>query len=168
VPFHLAQVNIAVLREPLDHPALAGFVAALDPLNAVADAAPGFVWRLQEADGNATSIQAFEWADEVGQGVITNLSVWQSIEALADFAYGDDHRRILRQRRAWFHPVKAATLALWWIPAGSIPTVDEAEARVAHLRTHGPTPEAFTFRQPFAAPDGSGAGVADDRWSCGV
>ena len=94
----LAQVNIGRLRAPLDSPELAGFVAALDPVNAAADAAPGFVWRLQTEDGNATAVRAFEWDEAGSAGVIVNLSVWESAEALAAFVYSDVHRRVLARR----------------------------------------------------------------------
>ena len=91
----LAQVNIARMREPLDSPLLAGFVAALDPVNAAADAAPGFVWRLQTEDGNATAVHAFEWDQAGSAGVLVNMSVWESVEALAAYVYSDTHRQVL-------------------------------------------------------------------------
>ena len=131
---HLAEVNIARLRAPLDSEALAGFVAALDPVNASADEAPGFVWRLQTEDGNATAIQAFEWDAEGSAGVIVNISVWTSIETLADWVYGPVHRAVLLQRRNWFQQVTEATVALWWVLPGHLPTTSEAEWRVRHLR----------------------------------
>ena len=144
---HLAQVNVARLVAPVDAPEIADFVAALDPVNALADAAEGFVWRLQADDGNATSIRAFD--DPL---VIVNLSVWLSVESLEAFAYGDEgHRSVLRRRREWFERAVEAHTALWWIPAGTIPTVEEAERRLAHLRTHGPTREAFSFKERFSA-----------------
>jgi hypothetical protein len=142
---HLAQVNIALPREPLDAPLLAGFVAALAPVNAVADASPGFVWRLQTEDGDATAIRAF--GDD---RLIVNLSVWESVEALRAFVYGDAHAAVLRRRREWFERLGEPETALWWVPAGTTPTVAEAEERLAHLRAHGPTERAFTLRQTFA------------------
>ena len=166
----LAQVNIGRLRAPLDSPALAGFIAALDPVNALADAAPGFVWRLQTEDGNATAIRAFEW-DAVGSaGVIVNMSVWESAEALAGFVYSEAHRRVLRRRREWFEKMAEAYTALWWIPRGTVPALAEAEDRVRHLRAHGPTPRAFTLRLHFPPP-GEAGGLAQagrDEWLCGL
>jgi Domain of unknown function (DUF3291) len=143
---HLAQVNVGRLVAPIDALEIADFVTALDPVNARADRAAGFVWRLQTEEGNATSIRAFD--DPL---VILNLSVWESLEALEAFVYGDrDHRAVLRRRREWFErPVESHT-ALWWIPAGTTPTTAEATARLAHLREHGPTLHAFTFRDPFS------------------
>ena len=153
----LAQVNIGRLRAPIDSPVLADFVAALDPVNAAADAAPGFVWRLQTEDGNATAVRAFEWDAGDSAGVIINMSVWESVEALADFVYSPGHRRVLRRRREWFEQMREAYTALWWIPAGTIPTVAQAERKVRHLRAHGPTPQAFTLRVHYPPPGSADA-----------
>jgi hypothetical protein len=128
---HLAQVNIATLRYPLDGPELAGFVAQLEPINALADAAPGFVWRLQTEDGDATAIRPFD-----DEGIMVNLGV-------------------MRHRRAWFTRMADPYLALWWVPAGTIPTVAEAKRRLELLARSGPTPAAFTFRDPFPEPAGA-------------
>ena len=158
VTFHLAQVNIARLVAPMESPELADFMAALDPVNAVADAAPGFVWRLQDEDGNATSIEAFEWDAGTSAGVIVNMSVWQSLDHLSAFVYGDEHRAVLRQRRRWFEQMDEAYTACWWLPTGHEPTTDEAEDRVRHLRRRGPSPYAFTLRDHFPAPTGTDRG----------
>lgn len=147
MPSHLAQVNIARLRAPMESALLADFVAALEPINALADGAPGFVWRLQTEDGDATALRVFD--DEM---MIVNLSVWESVDALADFVYRSDHLSVLRRRNEWFHQLGQAVMALWWVPAAHLPTVDEAKARLRHLDEHGPTAEAFTFRAPFPAP----------------
>ena len=145
--FHLAQVNIALPQAPLDTPRLAEFVAALDAVNASADAAAGFVWRLQTEAGDATAVKAF--GDD---RLIVNLSVWESLEALRAFVYtGRRHAAVMRRRREWFAGLGEAHLALWWIPVGRLPTVGEAEARLDRLRRHGPSPAAFTFRDPFPA-----------------
>jgi heme-degrading monooxygenase HmoA len=157
---HLAQVNIALPREPLDSPALAQFVAALEPINALADASPGFVWRLQTDDGDATGIRAF--GDD---RLIVNLSVWESLHALRAYVYSSGHREVLRRRREWFERSGEAFLALWWVPAGTLPTVADAEARLEHLREHGPTPYAFTFRESFP-PAGTPEPARDDRELC--
>lgn len=160
--FHLAQVNVALLREPIDSELLEDFVADLDPVNAAADAAPGFLWRLQTEDGDATSIRAFD-----DDRIIVNMSVWESVEALADYVYRDaGHRAVLTKRRKWFHKVAEAHVVLWWVPAGHVPTVEEAEERLGFLRAHGPTPVAFTFKHRFAPPVSER--VEDDRddWLC--
>jgi Domain of unknown function (DUF3291) len=121
-------------------------MALLDPVNAIADQAPGFVWRLQTDDGNATSIPVL--GDD---RLIINMSVWASIDQLAEFVYRSDHVAVMRRRREWFERIKVF-MALWWVPAGHLPTVTEAEQRLGHLRALGPTPPAFTFRDRFAAP----------------
>jgi hypothetical protein len=153
VEYVLAQVNVGRMREPLDNPLLADFVAALDPVNAAADAAPGFIWRLQTEDGNATSVHAFEWDRAGGAGVLVNMSVWESVEALAGYVYSGTHRQVLRRRRQWFERMAEAYAALWWIPSGHIPTTDDAERRVRHLREFGITPYAFTLKEHFPPPE---------------
>jgi heme-degrading monooxygenase HmoA len=144
---HLAQINVGRLLAPVDSPVVAEFMAALEPINALADTSPGFVWRLQTEDGNATSVRPYE-DDEI----LVNLSVWESMEALDAFVYHSEHTAYLRRRREWFGRMAEAMLALWWIPEGELPTVEQGVARLDHLRAHGPTQEAFTFRQRFAAP----------------
>jgi uncharacterized protein DUF3291 len=156
---HLAQLNIARFKLPLDDPAMAGFVAALDPLNAIADAAPGFVWRLQTEEGNATSIHAFE--DDL---MLINMSVWESVDALAGYVYGPDHVAVMRRRREWAQRMEEAYLVLWWVPAGWIPTIEEAQKRLDRLRRHGPTPQAFTFKKRFS-PDEAVVASPED-WLC--
>lgn len=145
--FHLAQCNIARLRAPLDSPQLAGFVAALEPVNQLAESAPGFVWRLQTEEGNATAIRPYD--DDM---MLVNMSVWESVEALAAFTYDTAHRDVMRGRRQWFEKPAEAYLVLWWIPAGTRPTVADAKSRLETLRGQGPSPAAFTFRVPFPAP----------------
>ena len=164
----LAQVNVSRLLAPLESPLLADFVAALDAVNAEGDAAPGFLWRLQTEDGNATAVRAFGWDVEDSHGVITNLTTWTSVEALGEFVFSGRHLQVMRGRRQWFQRAAEPMTALWWVPSGHRPTTAEAEARVRHLRTHGPTPQAFTFRTRFPAPGGPTADVRsdDDRWSC--
>lgn len=141
---HLAQLNVATLRYPLDDPRIAPFVEMLVPLNSAADAAPGFVWRLVE-DGavDATGLRP------AGEDVIVNLSVWETQEALWDFAYRSGHLEAMRRRREWFERHVEAHLVLWWVPAGHVPTVDEALERLADLRAHGPSARAFTFASPY-------------------
>lgn len=147
--FDLAQVNIALPREPLDSALLADFVARLDPINALADRSPGFVWRLQSEGGDATAVRGF--GDD---RILVNMSTWESVEALADYVFRSAHAEVMRARRTWFVPMKESYVALWWVAAGHQPTVAEAEERVAHLRAHGPSEFAFTFKAPFPPPRG--------------
>jgi hypothetical protein len=160
MPFELAQVNIARLAAPLDSRQLADFVANLEPVNAAADAADGFRWRLQDESGDATSVEGFGWAAGDSVGVIVNLSVWRDLEALLGFVYAERHRAVLRRRREWFLPMLEAYVACWWVPAGHRPGVGEAEDRVRHLRAHGPSEHAFTPRAPYDAPPEPAAGPA--------
>lgn len=164
----LAQVNIARMREPLDSPLLADFAAALDPVNAAADAAPGFIWRLQSEGGNATSVQAFAWDRAGSAGVLVNMSVWESVEALAAYVYSDTHRQVLRRRREWFTRMAEAYAAMWWIRRGHIPTTGEAEDRVQHLRESGPGPYVFTLREHFPPPGAPNSRPVrgPEKWTC--
>ena len=144
--YQLAQVNIGRLKAPLDSPQLKDFVDNLDPVNADADAADGFVWRLQSDGGDATDIAVFgdKW-------LIINMSVWRDGNALTAYMYQGRHRAMLARRREFFERVQEAMVALWWVPAGHRPTVAEAEERLLHLRANGPTPYAFTLRTSFTA-----------------
>jgi len=153
MPFELAQINIARLVAPIDHTQLAAFVALLDPINAIAESAPGFIWRLQTDDGNATAVQAFEWDAEGSAGVIVNMSVWTDVEHLAAFVFGDMHREVMRRRREWFHRMSEAYTACWWVPAGHRPTTADAEDRIRSLRANGPNSYAFTIRDNYPSPD---------------
>ena len=159
--WHLAQVNVAILAAPLDSPQLADFVANLDSVNALADSAPGFVWRLQTEDGDATAIRAFD-----DDRILVNMSVWEDVESLGEFVYGSGHLEVVRRRREWFERMAGSSLALWWIPAGSRPTVDEAKRRLELLDRRGPTADAFTFKVPSPAPDATAEVDRDDRWFC--
>jgi hypothetical protein len=146
--FHLAQANIGRIRAPLQDPIMEGFRTQLDPINALADRTPGFVWRLQTEDGNAMAIRPY--ADEF---MAINMSVWDTLEALQQFVYRSAHVGPLRDRKQWFEPMEGPILVLWWIPAGHIPTVAEAKDRLQYLKEHGPSQHAFTFRTPFPSPD---------------
>ena len=158
---HLAQLNVGRLRAPMDDPLIDDFRTNLDPVNALAEASPGFVWRLQdEATGDATSIKPF--GDDLE---IVNLTVWESIDALADFTYRTVHVELLRRRRDFFEVPTQPILCLWWIPEGTIPAVDDAIARLEHLREHGPTPRAFTFRNRFEPGDAE-ARPGSERDTC--
>jgi GNAT superfamily N-acetyltransferase len=150
--FHLAQLNIARMLGAMDSAVMADFAAGLAPMNALADASPGFVWRLQTEDGDATELRPFD--DDM---LIVNLSVWRDLESLRAYAYGSAHAEYLKRRREWFSRLSDAAVVLWWVPAGHQPTVNEAAERLAHLRAHGPSATAFTFKHVIAPmPVGSG------------
>ena len=146
--WHLAQLNVARMLAPMDSPQLADFVANLDRINALADTAPGFVWRLQSEEGDATSIRYF------GDDMLVNMSVWESVEALQDFVYRSGHVEIMRRRRDWFAKMDDAYVVLWWVPAGDRPTLEEADGKLRLFRERGASAAAFSFRQQFPAPAG--------------
>jgi Domain of unknown function (DUF3291) len=159
--YQLAQLNIALPVEPLTSNRLAEFVALLEPVNALADAAPGFVWRLQTEDGDATAVRAFD--DDT---LIVNMSVWESLDALAEFVFGGFHAEVMRRRREWFARLRDPYTVAWWVAAGERPTVADAEDRLASLREHGSTSYAFTLQRAFAAPDSSSEQRSHDDWFC--
>ncbi len=152
--FQLAQLNIGIIKAPMDSPVMADFAANLDRINALAESTPGFVWRLQTEEGDATAIRPFE-----NENMLVNMSVWRDVESLNKYVYASAHVELMRRRREWFERMDQAFLVLWWVPAGHQPSVDEALARLELLRTKGPTAEAFTFRQAFPAPDADRAAV---------
>jgi len=146
--YHLAQINIGRMLAPIDDPIMADFVANLAPINALAEGSPGFVWRFQTPAGDATAERPYddEW-------IIINYSVWEDAESLRRYVYESGHVEIMRRRREWFERMTDAFMALWWVPAGHQPTVAEAIERIDHLRRHGPTAYAFTFRDLMPPPD---------------
>jgi hypothetical protein len=145
--YQLAQVNIGRILAPTDSEQLSGFMNALDSVNALAEAADGFVWRLEEYGGNATDLRVFgdDW-------LLVNMSVWRDPESLTAYVFSPEHRAMLARRREWFARATEAMTALWWVPAGHRPTVAEAEAKLLALRADGPTADVFTLRGPQPAP----------------
>lgn len=146
--YHIAQVNIGRVRAPLDDPRMAGFVNRLEEINALADHSPGFVWRLQTQEGNATYFRPYD-----DDRILVNMSVWESIEALKHYVYRTAHAELLRQRQDWFETFASSYMALWWVPVGHLPGIDEAKKRLAHLDRHGPTQFAFGFKTVFQPED---------------
>jgi Domain of unknown function (DUF3291) len=143
--FHIAQINIGRIKAPLDDRVMTGFVTRLDEFNALADRSPGFVWRLQTVEGNATYFRPFE-----DERVLLNMSVWKTIETLREYVYRTGHSEMLRQREQWFERLAGTYLALWWVPVGHIPSIEEAKQKLAYLDTYGPTQFAFTFKTQLA------------------
>ena len=141
---HIVQANIAQMRAPLDDPMMAGFNERLEPLNALADESPGFVWRLRTEEGDATEIDVF--GDEL---VLFNMSVWESIDALESYVYNSNHVSAVQKRAEWFERPTKSPFVLWWIEAGEIPTIEEGKARLEKLWSDGLTADAFTFRHRF-------------------
>ena len=154
--FHLAQINIGKVRAPVEDPLLRDFMDALDAINALAEASPGFVWRLQTEAGNATDIHAFDDPD-----LLLNMSVWESVDDLYAFVYRTAHLDFMRRRREWFHAPEGIYQVLWWIPAGTEPTLADAKERLQHLTAYGPTPHAFTFKDRFRPPAAAAVSAAE-------
>lgn len=158
--YELAQLNIGIIRAPMDSALMAEFAANLARINALADGAPGFVWRLQTEAGDATAIRPFD-----NENLLLNMSVWRDVESLRRFVYHSAHLEIMRRRREWFERMAEAYMVLWWVPCGQRPGIDAAVARLETLRRHGSSAAAFTFRQPFPPPDApqlESAGCGDE------
>ncbi len=145
VQWNLAQVNIGRARGAITDPVMQGFVARLEEINRLAEQSPGFVWRLQTEDGDATAVRPY--ADDMG--ILINLSVWTDLDSLREYVFRTAHAAVMRRRREWFERFEGVYVALWWVPSGHRPSVAEAVSRIAHLKANGPTPHAFSFAQPF-------------------
>jgi hypothetical protein len=147
--YHIAEINVARARAALDDPAMADFVAQLDAVNAVADASEGFIWRLK-ADGGGASSYVSAFPDP---RIIVNVSVWRSLDELQRYAYrSHEHAQVFRDRRKWFEKLDGPALAMWWVPAGTVPSLSDALHRLEILAEHGPTVDAFTFKAVFPPP----------------
>jgi hypothetical protein len=144
----LAQVNVALMRAAPDSPTMAAFMAAVDPVYRMAEASPGFVWRLHGEGGHMPTRR-----DDTEGWQVVNVSVWQSYEALHQFIYHSQHGGLVRRRTEWFRPAPQPSTALWWLADDHRPELDEARARLTVLRREGPSPRAFSLRRRFE-PDG--------------
>jgi hypothetical protein len=142
--FYLAQANIARMRSALDSTLMEGFVSRLEAVNAAAENSPGFVWRLQTEQGDATAIRVFD-----DERILFNLSVWQDLESLRRYVYQGTHLEPLKLRDQWFEKMKRPHQVLWWVPAGHRPDTGEARERLDRLAEKGPTADAFDFGHPF-------------------
>lgn len=145
--YHLAQINIARAVADIDSDVMAGFASRLDEINAIADTSPGFIWRLLDEDGDATSNRVFD--DDL---MLVNISVWESVDALKGFVYRSIHTELLKGRGAWFNKMGNIQMALWWIPAGHTPTEKEGKDKLEYIQQHGPTVKAFSFGRSFPSP----------------
>jgi len=143
---HLVQLNIAKMKYSIESGEMSDFVDNLEAINALADSSPGFVWRLQTEDGDATGIDFF------GSDVLVNMSIWEDVGSLHNFVYKTAHSKIMSRRKEWFHRVEEAYTVLWWVPETEIPSLDEAKSNLELLKSRGPTAAAFTFKQAFPSP----------------
>lgn len=148
---HLAQLNLGLFRAPLDSAEMAEFTAALEPINQIAESSPGFVWRLTADDGTSSSFVVVPGTDD--PLMAPNLSVWRDLESLKHFLYKSGHGSYLRRRTEWFQKQDRNINVLWWLPAGELPTLEEAVTRLDHLNEHGPSDEGWPLTKPRAAPD---------------
>ena len=146
---HVAQLNIGRLHHSLDAEETAEFTAALGPINALAEATPGFVWRLVDDGGLSSSYVRLPGEDD--PLAIVNMSVWADLDALRHFMYRSGHAMYLRRRREWFEKSEVATSVCWWIPAGEIPDLADAHRRLLHLREHGPTEVGWPVNYPITS-----------------
>lgn len=144
--YQLAQLNVGLIKDAIDSPLMADFVANLQRINALAEQSPGFAWRLQTDEGDATSLSP------MGPNMIVNMSVWEDVASLNHYVYKTAHVEIMKRRKEWFERISEAYVVLWWVPHGQRPTVEEAIARLERLRANGPTSFAFTFKQAFPPP----------------
>jgi hypothetical protein len=151
--YQLVQLNIARMKELLESPSMADFVANLDRINTLAERSAGFVWRLKDDCGSAVAMRPF------GDDVIVNMSMWTDVASLSNYAFKSAHVEIMRRRREWFERMAEAFAVLWWVPKGHVPSIAEAKERLEHLRKFGATPHAFTFKEAHPAPDASKASL---------
>jgi hypothetical protein len=145
--YHLAQINIALAKDEMDTELMSGFVSRLDEINAVADQADGFIWRLQTDEGDSTAIRIFDESL-----LLVNMSVWGSVASFKNFVYKSAHVELIRDRQAWFHKYVDAHQAMWWIPVGKTPTLEEAKEKLVYIQKYGATATAFHFGKVFDMP----------------
>ena len=162
--WQLAQINIGKLVAPHGDPRVQPFFDALDRINAIADASPGFVWRLQDDSGNAMGISY-----SPDPMLAVNMSVWRDADALFEFVYRSSHTPVMARRRDYFQKFDGTFQALWWLPAGEVPTVSDGLSRLWLLDRFGPCPQAFTFKARFPGPGEQGHPVdhQPDPWCVG-
>lgn len=145
---HLAQLNIALMLEPLDHPVMKDFVDNLDHINSIADNSPGFIWRLKDDLGDATRIK---FGDD--PNTLVNMSVWRSLADLFAYVYHSDHVEIFKRKKEWFQKMDTAHMVLWYVEEGHVPDLAEAKERLEYLAKNGESPFAFSFRKRFSIDD---------------
>ena len=143
----LAQLNIADTLHAIDSEALSGFTSRIDAINALADRATGFVWRLKD-DGPEDGALSLRM-EGLGPDTLVNMSVWEGIESLYHFVYKTAHTKVMSEERKNFHRMPTEHMVLWWVDAGHKPDLDEAYEKLVLLRETGPSPDAFSFAIPF-------------------
>ncbi|MDQ7050802.1 MAG: DUF3291 domain-containing protein [Enterobacterales bacterium] len=146
--YHLAQINIAQAKDSMQSPVMDGFVKRLDEINQLAEQSEGFIWRLKTEQGDATGINAFE-----DDRLIINLSLWNNLDSLKHYVYQSVHIDLIQDKKHWFNKIKPAHLALWWIPEGCIPSIEQGKQKLQYLQNHGASASVFTFAKPYPHPE---------------
>lgn len=152
--WHLSQANIAQMRGNAQSSVMAGLVARIEEMNGLAESSEGFVWRQpgdEVTDDELLAFQDHHSPFEVDR-VFYNMSVWESIEALRGYIYETAHAEMLRAKHEWIEDSDETALVLWWVPAGSIPTIADSARRWQKLRAEGSTEFAFTMSRLFPEP----------------
>ena len=139
---HLAQINVARGFAAIDAPQMRAFAERIDAVNAIAERSEGFVWRMTGETGQATDIRYTSDPKD-----LLNVSVWQTPQHLAHFVFNTGHRKVYQRKDEWFEEPKAPSFAMWWIPIGHIPSVEEALERLQHLKDQGPSENAFGWAE---------------------
>jgi hypothetical protein len=145
----LAEINIAEAKYDLDDPAMDGFTSRIEEINALAEEAPGFAWRLVFDD--ALNAEVVEMTGN--PRIVLNMSMWTSFDTLSDYIFKSDHLQLMRDRHQWFKTSREATLCFWWMPAAAPPpTMRDGWERLMLLRDKGPTPAAFPMKRRYPPP----------------
>ncbi len=141
----LAQLNISrMISANIQDPLMVDFVAQLDRINQLAESSKGFVWRLKDEGGNATSIQPFD-----DERIIVNMSVWESMDDLMEYVFKSAHSAVMRDRNKWFEKFGKASTAFWYIDEGHTPSLEEAKERLEYLQKNGATEYAFDSKNKY-------------------
>jgi len=147
--YHLAELNIAEALHPMDDARMDGFTSRINAINAMSDRADGFVWRLVDDDPDTDG--ALDFRPFLNPNMLVNMSVWQDVQSLYQFVYKTVHAKLISDRKDWFSLLRSHSTVLWWIEAGTVPTIEEAKAKLEQLDKTGPSPDAFTFANTFSA-----------------
>ena len=139
---HLAELNIGKFKYPTSDARMAGFMNNLDRVNALAERAEGFVWRLvSDGSNNATDLR---FGDE---DYAVNMSVWKDAKSLENYVFKTVHVQIYKNRGEWFEKMDMPHMVFWWVPEGYIPSLKEAIDKLEFYQTNGATEQAFGWAE---------------------
>lgn len=145
--YHLAQLNLARLKAPKGDPLTEEFFNAIPAINTLAEAQPGFVWRLVGEVKDHTDVPFF-----LDPHLVVNISLWKDVESFRHFVYKSGHVQYIKRKKEWFQPFDGPFAVLWWVEAGEIPTLAQAKEKLELLKQDGPTQQAFDLHNLFQAP----------------